>query len=102
MSRAVTDGLRKIGYTYVTVDLLGYRTGSMNEGFFKKKNPEVITLLNLGVFMTNKTLVNHPGQVLQTDGLQISLSRRQISKYQINRQNRASLPISRFPAGPKA
>ncbi len=37
MSRAVTDGLRKIGYTYVTIDLLGYRTGSMNEGFFKKK-----------------------------------------------------------------
>jgi uncharacterized protein len=40
MSRIVTDGLRKIGYTYVTVDLLGYRTGSMNEGFFKKKTPE--------------------------------------------------------------
>ena len=37
MSRLVTDGLRKIGYTYVTIDLLGYRTGSMNEGFFKKK-----------------------------------------------------------------
>ncbi len=37
MSRVVTDSLRKIGYTYVTVDLLGYRTGSMNEGFFKKK-----------------------------------------------------------------
>src|SRR5713101_3124533 len=37
MSRVVTDGLRKIGYTYVTIDLLGYRTGSMNEGFFKKK-----------------------------------------------------------------
>jgi len=37
MSRLITDGLRKIGYTYVTVDLLGYRTGSMNEGFFKKK-----------------------------------------------------------------
>ena len=37
MSRKVTDGLRKIGYTYVTVDLLGYRTGSMNESFFKKK-----------------------------------------------------------------
>ncbi len=37
MSHVVTDGLRKIGYTYVTVDLLGYRTGSMNEGFFKKK-----------------------------------------------------------------
>ena len=38
MSRAVTDGLRKIGYAYVTVDLLGYRSGSMNEGFFRKKN----------------------------------------------------------------
>src|SRR6266446_8690494 len=37
MSRTVTDGLRKIGYIYVTIDLLGYRTGSMNEGFFKKK-----------------------------------------------------------------
>ncbi len=37
LSRVVTDGLRKIGYTYVTVDLLGYRTGSMNESFFKKK-----------------------------------------------------------------
>jgi uncharacterized protein len=38
MSRVVTDGLRKIGYTYVTVDLMGYRSGSMNEGFFKKKS----------------------------------------------------------------
>src|SRR5437667_3010422 len=37
MSRAVTDGLRKIGYTYVTLDLLGFRSGSMNEGFIKKK-----------------------------------------------------------------
>jgi pyridinium-3,5-biscarboxylic acid mononucleotide sulfurtransferase len=40
MSRTVTDGLRKIGYTYVTVDLLGYRTGSMNETFFKKKRAQ--------------------------------------------------------------
>jgi uncharacterized protein len=39
ISRQITDGLRKIGYTYVTMDLLGYRTGSMNEGFFKKKSP---------------------------------------------------------------
>jgi pyridinium-3,5-biscarboxylic acid mononucleotide sulfurtransferase len=37
MSRIVTDGLREIGYTYVTVDLLGYRTGSMNETFIKRK-----------------------------------------------------------------
>lgn len=37
MSRKVTDGLRTIGYTYVTLDLLGFRSGSMNEGFFKRK-----------------------------------------------------------------
>jgi uncharacterized protein len=37
MSRTVTAGLRAIGYIYVTVDLLGYRTGSLNESFFKKK-----------------------------------------------------------------
>ena len=37
ISQIVTDGLRKIGYVYVTVDLLGYRTGSMNESFYKKK-----------------------------------------------------------------
>lgn len=36
-SRVVTEGLRNIGYTYVTVDLRGYRTGSMNEDFFRKK-----------------------------------------------------------------
>jgi len=37
ISQQVTRGLRAIGYLYVTVDLQGYRTGSMNEGFFKKK-----------------------------------------------------------------
>jgi uncharacterized protein len=37
ISRAVTEGLRNIGYLYVTVDLQGFRSGSMNEGFFKKK-----------------------------------------------------------------
>jgi len=37
ISRTVTEGLRKIGYLYVTVDLQGFRSGSMNEGFFKKK-----------------------------------------------------------------
>lgn len=37
ISHIVNDGLRKIGYMYVTVDLLGYRTGSMNESFYKKK-----------------------------------------------------------------
>ncbi len=36
-SRVVTDGLRKIGYTYVTLDLLGFRSGSMNEVFLKQK-----------------------------------------------------------------
>jgi pyridinium-3,5-biscarboxylic acid mononucleotide sulfurtransferase len=37
VSRAVTEGLRKIGYLYVTVDLQGFRSGSMNEGFFKRR-----------------------------------------------------------------
>lgn len=37
MSRKVTEELRKIGYLYVTIDLLGFRSGSLNEGFFKKK-----------------------------------------------------------------
>jgi uncharacterized protein len=37
VNRAVTDGLRKIGYVYVTLDLMGFRSGSMNEGFYKKK-----------------------------------------------------------------
>ena len=37
-SRQVTQQLRAIGYLYVTVDLQGYRTGSMNEGFYKKKS----------------------------------------------------------------
>ena len=40
ISQQVTDGLREIGYLYVTVDLQGYRTGSMNEGFFKKKRQQ--------------------------------------------------------------
>jgi len=38
ISLQVTRSLRAIGYQYVTVDLQGYRTGSMNEGFFKKKS----------------------------------------------------------------
>ena len=40
ISQQVTDGLRNIGYLYVTVDLQGYRAGSMNEGFFKKKRKQ--------------------------------------------------------------
>jgi len=37
MSKTVADGLRKIGYLYVTLDLVGFRSGSMNEGFFQKR-----------------------------------------------------------------
>ncbi|HEU0004136.1 MAG TPA: ATP-dependent sacrificial sulfur transferase LarE [Ktedonobacteraceae bacterium] len=40
ISQQVTSGLREIGYLYVTVDLQGYRTGSMNESFFKKKRKQ--------------------------------------------------------------
>jgi uncharacterized protein len=31
LARKVTDYFRELGYTYVALDLLGYRTGSMNE-----------------------------------------------------------------------
>ena len=31
LSRRITERLREFGYTYVTLDLEGYRTGSMNE-----------------------------------------------------------------------
>ena len=32
MSAAIVDALKANGYRYVTVDLQGYRTGSLNEG----------------------------------------------------------------------
>jgi len=45
MGKLLQDGLREeiagkltsYGFSYVTLDLKGYRTGSMNEGFFKKE-----------------------------------------------------------------
>lgn len=37
VNRKVTEGLRHIGYTYVTLDLVGFRSGSMNESFLKRK-----------------------------------------------------------------
>jgi uncharacterized protein len=36
----VARRLKKLGYTYVTLDLEGYRTGSLNEPLRKKQNPE--------------------------------------------------------------
>jgi uncharacterized protein len=32
VSQAVDTGLRQLGFKYVTVDLRGYRLGSLNEG----------------------------------------------------------------------
>ena len=37
VNQTVTNGLRKIGYVYVTLDLIGFRSGSMNESFYKKR-----------------------------------------------------------------
>jgi len=34
--RKVVEGFREIGYNYVTIDLAGYRTGSMNIGFERR------------------------------------------------------------------
>ncbi|MBI1912454.1 MAG: ATP-dependent sacrificial sulfur transferase LarE [Deltaproteobacteria bacterium] len=37
MREKVVEGFKKIGFTYVTLDLQGYRTGSMNEALDKNK-----------------------------------------------------------------
>jgi uncharacterized protein len=36
----ITTALKEIGYTYVCLDLAGYRTGSMNEGLLEGRNAE--------------------------------------------------------------
>jgi len=36
VSRRVAAALKNLGYTYVCLDLEGYRTGSMNEGLKKE------------------------------------------------------------------
>lgn len=38
----IASALRKLGYTYVCLDLEGYRTGSMNEGLSKAQRAESI------------------------------------------------------------
>jgi len=36
----VSDKLKSLGFTYITVDLQGYRSGSMNENINKDKSNE--------------------------------------------------------------
>lgn len=33
----IAEGLKRLGFLYVTLDLIGYRTGSMNEGLVKEE-----------------------------------------------------------------
>jgi len=40
VAEQITAALKEIGYTYVCLDLAGYRTGSMNEGMLKVRNAE--------------------------------------------------------------
>jgi pyridinium-3,5-biscarboxylic acid mononucleotide sulfurtransferase len=40
----ITAGLKKLGYLYVTLDLAGYRTGSMNEGLAPKARKRALGL----------------------------------------------------------
>jgi pyridinium-3,5-biscarboxylic acid mononucleotide sulfurtransferase len=42
----IADALRKLGFLYVTLDLKGYRTGSMNEGMGKEEREKGLS--NLG------------------------------------------------------
>ncbi len=39
LRRKIAGGLREIGFTYITLDLEGYRTGSMNEVLATRKAP---------------------------------------------------------------
>jgi pyridinium-3,5-biscarboxylic acid mononucleotide sulfurtransferase len=39
--REIGEKLRGVGYTFVTLDLEGYRTGSLNETLFKRKLPVI-------------------------------------------------------------
>lgn len=41
---AIAAGLKKLGYKYVTLDLEGYRTGSMNEVLSQKEKQEKLAL----------------------------------------------------------
>jgi uncharacterized protein len=34
----IVENLKKIGYLYITLDLAGYRTGSMNEPILDKRS----------------------------------------------------------------
>lgn len=40
LRKKIIDGFKEIGFTYVTIDLQGYRTGSMNEVLPKAWGPE--------------------------------------------------------------
>ena len=39
LREAVNRGVRAAGYTYVTLDLQGYRTGSLNEALLRRNQP---------------------------------------------------------------
>ena len=39
-TEAITEAFRKLGFTYVCLDLAGYRTGSMNEGLERVRSAE--------------------------------------------------------------
>ena len=40
-NRKITENLKKLGYVYVTVDLQGFRSGSMNDQLIKNTNKEI-------------------------------------------------------------
>jgi len=40
LNKQVVEKLKQIGFTYVTIDLEGYRSGSMNEILYKDSKDE--------------------------------------------------------------
>ena len=41
LSEKIAAAIKKVGYTHVTLDLQGYRRGSLNEHFFKPKGEKI-------------------------------------------------------------
>ena len=47
-TEAITEAFRKLGFTYVCLDLAGYRTGSMNEGLMERADRAGVNFVKNG------------------------------------------------------
>jgi uncharacterized protein len=47
-AEAITEAFKKLGFTYVCLDLAGYRTGSMNEGLMERADRAGVNFVKNG------------------------------------------------------